>query len=204
MRKVSGRSAGNDSHVTRATDEQEELEQLKVNYDNETRNTTKCRASEPELLQHVIYDKTNVNHGGYSPLHTCIHDAANAHAQLTAPEVLWKANAHAPNQSDYEVRKSAGAHKDNVAFVQPCTMTSFSNHTNSIRKEPDAVASSSDVLDVHTYRPSDGQTVRSFHDAVYADRAGTCVHGRDRMARNPRNIYEPRRTRVLYTLNNSF
>ncbi|KAK2143213.1 hypothetical protein LSH36_864g00067 [Paralvinella palmiformis] len=201
MRKVSGRSGSNESHVTRATDEQEELEQLKVNYDNETRNSAKCRASEPEILQHVIYDKTNVNHGGYSPLHTCLHEAA--HAQLATPEVLWKTNAHAPSQSEYEVRK-CGMHKDNVAFVQPCTLTSFSDRTNSINKDPDPVASSSDVLDVHTYRPSEGQSVRSFHDTVYADRTGTCVHGRERVSRNPRNIYEPRRTRVLYTLNNSF
>jgi hypothetical protein len=210
--------------------EQEELEQLKVNYDNEMRNASnKYHPNDPEILQHVIYDKSKKDHGGYSPLHTCMHDAA--HVQLRGPEVMWKANTHAQNHCDYEAHKAlntCATQKDNVAFVQPCAMTTFTDNTDPSKQMADATitttsaasSSSPNVLDsssynppethahntsgIHTLNTTGGHSVRSFHENAYGERPTTCVHTRDRLPRNPRNIYEPRRTRVLYTLNNSF
>ena len=231
MRKGPGssRTTVTNGDLTQQSYEQEELEQLKVNYDNEMRSSNNCHPNDPEILQHVIYDKSKKDHVGYSPLHTYMHDAA--HVQLRGPEVLWKANTHMQNHCDYESHKalnSCKTQKDNVAFVQPCTMTTFTDNSDVAAKStPDtaaATASSStpNVLDGHTLIPQDtrthnaaaahtlnhpgGQNARSYHEGVYGERPATCVHSRDRdrLPRNPRNIYEPRRTRVLYTLNNSF
>ena len=132
---------------------------------------------------------------------------------------MWKASTFGPhNQCDYETKSktlnscaSQGTLKENVALVQPCTLSTFASNPNKLESSEDGPQSSNSA----TLQPNSGSgsasgnggklpPVRSFHDSVYSDR-GACVHGRERQpVRNPRNIYEPKRTRVLYTLNNSF
>ena len=206
MRKNPSRETNIDA--MRSTDEAEELEQLKVNYDNEMR---KCHQNEPEILQHVIYDKTKKDNTGYSPLHTCVHEGP--HVQLRGPEVLWKANTLARNQCDYDVGgakalnsacASQGTIKDNVAMVPPCPMTTFAvNQEKGERPSANCPLPDSTHAESKSTTMNPRQSLRSFHDTVYSDRPA-CVHTQQRQNKNPRNIYEPKRTRVLYTLNNSF
>ncbi len=175
--------------------------------------------NDPEILQHVIYNKVNKDHSGYSPLHTCNHDTG--HVQLRRSEDPLTANSYVPNQCHYETRNTLiTPPKDNVVLVQPCMMSNFSSRTTNRCQPPDTRATSFDVLDctethnqpdIHTVnssytqtlKPSRGQNVRSFYDRVYSERPGMCGH-RGRLGRNPRNVNEPKPTRVLYTLNNSF
>ena len=201
MRQGSG--AGSPQSVGgRHCDDQQELEQLKVNYANELR--TLNTYPHPELLQHVIYEKTDKDRGGYSPLHTCIHDL-----HINDSEVVWKANNQDVNQCDYETRSEVNPYrKDNIAFVQPCSVSKLDYSTRN---------SLADVLCTEVQQLKNGGnpelTTSSVDDACVVYKEPDIEHDcgdktlvyshRDRLGRNPRDIHEQKRKRVQHTSNTS-
>lgn len=192
----------------RRTEEQEEMDQLKISYDNERNKFQLSPEHDLDLLKQAIYDKSPRDHpSAYSPLHPCLHDTVCPHntLRMNQSEVVLQHGAQDKCPEGHATMKTIGIHATLPGGVKdPAYKDSLQSHvpTCALRCLPETSLVTLPPKSGAHFLRKDSSTPNT--PSLY-DQPRACLHTRDRgNQRNPRDIYQPKRLKAFTGINNSF